>query len=265
LHAQYQALNASFIVKENKICQNSKISILNNSIGNITRWEWSFEGAVPSSSNDKTPENICYYSSGTYKVGLKVYDDNGDMSNYTTEIVVNPIIPALITAFPIHGFAPLKSQLSTTAAAYSCKWDVDGISYSGISSIDYIFKNEGNHDVCLVTENHLGCKDSSCVTVNVLNSSANDPSFIIIPNVFTPNNDLLNDIFRSTSLNIAEWDSRIYNRWGHLVYHSVEPDIMWDGKWNGKPCEDGVYVYVIKAVGGDGKIFDLSGTLTLFR
>ena len=83
--------------------------------------------------------------------------------------------------------------------------------------------------------------------------------------MFTPNNDLLNDIFRSTSLNIAEWDSRIYNRWGHLVYHSVEPDIMWDGKWNGKPCEDGVYVYVIKAVGGDGKIFDLSGTLTLFR
>jgi hypothetical protein len=50
-----------------------------------------------------------------------------------------------------------------------------------------------------------------------------------------------------------------------MVYNSAAPDIMWDGMWNGRPCDDGVYVYTIKAIGGDGKIYDISGTLTLFR
>jgi gliding motility-associated-like protein len=67
-----------------------------------------------------------------------------------------------------------------------------------------------------------------------------------LPNVFTPNGDGFNDLFRPfpyrqiESINII-----IYNRWGQLVFESNNPEINWNGNdLNGNPLPDGVYFYV---------------------
>lgn len=256
---------ASFSVSEKSICANSCISVADRSTGAISKWQWSFEGGIPATSESKVPGNICYKTPGIYQIILTVTSDKGDISSESIEISVGTISQALITVEPAQGVAPLNVQISTTAPAGQCTWYVDGMTFTDMSALSHIFQNAGNFDICLVTKNNLGCKDSACADVLVWDPSPQDSSFLVVPNVFTPNNDLQNDIFRSTSMNVVEWDSRIYNRWGQMVYNSAAPDIMWDGMWNGRPCDDGVYIYTIKAVGGDGKIYDISGTLTLFR
>jgi gliding motility-associated-like protein len=53
-----------------------------------------------------------------------------------------------------------------------------------------------------------------------------------LPNVFTPNNDGFNDIYKSINPQhyVEKVDMKIFNRWGKLVFHTTDPDINWDGR-----------------------------------
>jgi gliding motility-associated-like protein len=66
-----------------------------------------------------------------------------------------------------------------------------------------------------------------------------------IPNVFTPNNDGVNDVFRISGLKKGD-EVDIYNRWGILVGEINEPEEIWDGRTTGGAvCSAGVYFYII--------------------
>ncbi len=68
----------------------------------------------------------------------------------------------------------------------------------------------------------------------------------ILPNVFTPDGDGVNDVYKSTIINgIKDFKIRIYNRWGKTVYNTTDPEIKWNGidKYTKKACVSGVYFY----------------------
>ncbi|HQI69858.1 MAG TPA: gliding motility-associated C-terminal domain-containing protein, partial [Bacteroidales bacterium] len=90
-------------------------------------------------------------------------------------------------------------------------------------------------------------------------------SKITIPNVFTPNNDDYNDLFRVEQKSIVEFNACIYNRWGSELYKWDDVMQGWNGKYKGNNCPDGVYFYVIKAKGGEGKEYELHGAFHLLR
>lgn len=67
-----------------------------------------------------------------------------------------------------------------------------------------------------------------------------------MPNIFTPNNDGLNEIFTiKEAQGIYDYSISIYNRWGNRVYFG-ENTFGWDGTHNGKPVIEGVYFYRIE-------------------
>ncbi|HNY62599.1 MAG TPA: gliding motility-associated C-terminal domain-containing protein [Bacteroidales bacterium] len=98
-----------------------------------------------------------------------------------------------------------------------------------------------------------------------------DCMFYELPNVFTPNNDGINDLWIPFPYsNVEEIDLYIYNRWGRKVFHTNDPDINWDGRdyLSGEPVSNGVYyysctVYVQTLYGIKEK--KLHGTVTLIR
>lgn len=68
---------------------------------------------------------------------------------------------------------------------------------------------------------------------------------LIIPNVFTPNNDKVNDYWSIESLEIIQCE--IYNRWGIKVFEKRNNVIIWDGRTSsGIECNDGTYFFVIQ-------------------
>lgn len=98
-----------------------------------------------------------------------------------------------------------------------------------------------------------------------------------LPNVFTPNADLLNDLFQPIgypSANpkavVEKIDLKVFNRWGNIVFETTDPLVNWDGKdkQNGKDCADGVYFYVcdvyFEAFEGPVKI-TLQGSVSIYR
>ncbi len=91
----------------------------------------------------------------------------------------------------------------------------------------------------------LGC--DSVLKINIEKGECPlDSCSLTVPNVFTPNNDGVNDVFTLTITGIDELKVNIYNRWGNLVYEQTGKDISWDGKnKNGDDVTDGVYYYLI--------------------
>lgn len=91
---------------------------------------------------------------------------------------------------------------------------------------------------------------------------ANSEQVLDIPNVFTPNNDGSNDTYLVTGKGFTDYSIVIVNRWGNTVYQSDDITVGWDGTSDGKPCNDGVYFYIIRAKSGENEIVK-HGNLTL--
>jgi gliding motility-associated-like protein len=70
---------------------------------------------------------------------------------------------------------------------------------------------------------------------------------LVIPNVFTPNGDGVNDSFTIGGKAITEYNLTIVNRWGNTIFESNDINTSWDGTANGTPCMDGTYFYILKA------------------
>jgi gliding motility-associated-like protein len=96
-------------------------------------------------------------------------------------------------------------------------------------------------------------------------------SDVDVPDAFTPNGDGTNDFFTVFGTNIVEYEIRIYNRWGELVYHSSDAGELsdlnrgWDGTHRGNLQSLGVFVYYVNAKGVDDTPFFKKGNLTLIR
>lgn len=90
-------------------------------------------------------------------------------------------------------------------------------------------------------------------------------SNIIMPNVFTPNADSVNDIFKPITDEITELNFSIYNRYGNLIFETSKINGFWDGRTtSGEPCTDGVYFCVLNATGIDGKKYKEKTFVQLF-
>lgn len=89
---------------------------------------------------------------------------------------------------------------------------------------------------------------------------------VVIPTVFSPNDDGINDVFKIATKNMSAINCKIYNRWGVFVSELTKLNEGWDGRTtSGIPCKVGVYYYVITGTGNDGKEYDSKGFLQLLR
>ena len=106
-----------------------------------------------------------------------------------------------------------------------------------------------------------GCKATDDIFVKV----DEDCGIVHSPNVFTPNDDGINDVFFLQGNCIKSFEIKIFNRWGHTLFESFDPDFSWDGKHNGKEVASGVYFYVYKITFEDETTKSGKSSITLLR
>ena len=96
-------------------------------------------------------------------------------------------------------------------------------------------------------------------------SPINPENELFIPNIFTPNGDGQNEVFRVRGENIEKLTLLVYNRWGNKVFEGNDPQAAWDGTYNKQPCAEGVYYYVADVTFTDGRTESRKGSVTLLR
>jgi gliding motility-associated-like protein len=114
------------------------------------------------------------------------------------------------------------------------------------------------------THDAFGCSWTDTITIYVLDVICDEP-YIYVPNAFTPNGDGKNDILEVKSSVGYDINFMIYDKWGELVFESEDINKKWDGNYNGKKLEAGVYVYHLKLKCFNNKIFQKKGNITLIR
>jgi gliding motility-associated-like protein len=164
------------------------------------------------------------------------------------------------------------STLSTSADAITGKQNITsnwnfGNSTSSVTTVSVqnlstVYNQPGTYTVTLYAVKG-SCSESKTQIIKV-----DVPSSLVIPNVFTPNGDGVNDLYFVKASNLTEISAVIIDRWGHKVYEltSNVGNIEWDGKnMAGKEAAEGTYYYVIKATGKDGKDYEYKGQISLLR
>lgn len=112
------------------------------------------------------------------------------------------------------------------------------------------------------------CSASQSVRISIVT-----PGGVYVPTGFSPNDDQVNDLLvvHGTGSQLEEIVTfSVYDRWGELVYEDQhfpvnETTRGWDGSFRGKPCNPGVFVWVLEALYRDGRKELLRGNVVLVR
>jgi gliding motility-associated-like protein len=163
-------------------------------------------------------------------------------------------------------------NLGDTAAVQALVNSANIISYQWIPAINVtcdtckqteLYPYQTRWYTVVVTDN-AGCTATDSVLINV-----NPLRPLFIPNAFSPNADGLNDGFRAYANDVVAVVRRfsIYDRWGELVYDAQQVPIStsWDGTFNGRPMNTGVFVYLMEIEFVDGFRSIYSGDVNLIR
>lgn len=148
------------------------------------------------------------------------------------------------------------------------RWDF-GDTYSPANVVTdieepvYHYTHAGNYTIKLNVTDINGCTDSVSARVTVI-----VPYFFYVPNSFTPNSDGINERFapKGQGVDPAHYSMLIYDRTGQIIFKTSDPYDYWDGyAKNGKMCETGVYVYLIRLKTENGEDKEYTGSITLIR
>ncbi len=103
------------------------------------------------------------------------------------------------------------------------------------------------------------CKASDSIKITVSGGITK----ILVPNVFSPNGDGINDTWIITNLSAYPGATvDVFNRYGQLVFHLENSNKPWDGTFNGKPLPVGTYYYIIDLKNNEKKT---AGSVTIFK
>jgi gliding motility-associated-like protein len=144
----------------------------------------------------------------------------------------------------------------------------DGGTTTAVSPI-HDFKATGFYSVTLIATNQYGCADTAVKEITVIGD-------IQFPNVFTPNQsganggiyskaEYSNDVFFPYATGVTDYDLKIFNRWGELIFQSFDINVGWDGYFNGKLCQQDGYVWKADVKFFDGRTYNKTGSVTLLR
>ena len=239
-----------------------------------TSYLWDFGDGIGTST--ATNPTYTFYNAGNYTITLTATGPGGVVSVVGVDsAIVHDIPTAAFVANPLlvsaTGDPVVCLNLSTGATSYI--WDFGDGSGSTSVSPSHIYPTQGQYQITLIATNTFGCKDTfnlaSLVTVEASTE-------IEVPNAFTPNeaggngggfdpSDLSNDVFHPNVTGVKKYQLSIYNRWGELIFESLDPKIGWDGYYRNELCQQDVYIWKIKATSNSDEIIVKTGDVTLLR
>jgi gliding motility-associated-like protein len=288
------------IIKDTTICYGQSMNLVavnNGPLNRIYTYNWY---KIPETSGTSLSTNSAFEVTPllTAQYYLEIRNDGGCFSNDTVDIGVFPNIGVYIPPY----ISAVKDTIISILAGTSYDIDVNTLSTEYETTFSWepavLFSPSDSWNSALLYDNDIrtlipanrivelydpitrrtgefilvdvmattseGCKDSLRLYTKLVTR-------LSFGNVFSPNDDGLNDVWRvPKDYLFPDLEIEVFNRWGALVWSAsgAEAARGWDGKTsNGKVLPIGTYYYVIKynINTTDGKWKPITGSITIVR
>lgn len=237
-----------------------QINANNPSVG-IGEWTVILGTAILSDSLSSNPQ-ISNLGIGNNSFVWTISNGSCPSTSDTLNVFVNP--SSIIADFTTDTNIIYASQIIafndlSTGNPSTWHWDFGDGDTSIIQNPGHIYTNTGTYSVTLTITNSEGCIDTVLKYIEVIEK-------LLIPNVFTPNNDGINDIYKVIASGYTNFSMKILNRWGDLLFETDKINYGWDGRTlAGSNVSEGTYYYIIQLTSPKGEQIIEKGPLQLLR
>lgn len=242
-------------------------SLTDNSTPSSASVIWDFGDG--STSNQTGTVNHTFNNPGCYTITLTATSIDGctNVGSVANYICVNTYAIASFSSSE-QELTLLNTQVAFTnnsqnATFYSWTFG-DGANSSSSDPIHSFPSEIGSYEVMLVANNAGNCPDTARMVIAIKGTL-----IFYVPNTFTPDGDEYNNIFQpvfTAGYDPFNWNMKIFNRWGEIVFESNDAAIGWDGTYHNELCKEGVYTWKITFKDPDvDKHMEYHGHVTLLK
>jgi gliding motility-associated-like protein len=191
-------------------------------------------------------------SAGAYNVRLIVTSPDGCIDSLTKYnfLISHP------KPFANFGWSPNPATVFNTEVKFNNVSFGNDFNYWFMPGADQSYSTEdqpfvmypdgivGNYEVTLIVESNFGCRDTVTKMLPIL------PEILFYaPNTFTPDGDEFNQSwkFNVEGVDITQFNLTIFNRWGQVIFETNDTKVGWDGTFQGRIVEQGIYNWTATA------------------
>lgn len=221
----------------------------------IDNYQWTFSNGIVYNTQTPTLQE-CFENNTTNPiflgVNLQVTTEHGCVGSINKPNFIN-LYYNPIAAFDYQPtnpdiLDPTVTFINNSINALTYEWHIDEIGM--LTDVNPIVEFDGvpyvyGVELIAITEN--GCSDTVVGSVEI-----KDVILFFVPNTFTPDFDLFNQIWKpifTSGFNYKNYHLTIYNRWGQIMFESFNHKVGWDGTYgknSNKFAKDGTYTWVIE-------------------
>ncbi|MCB0707677.1 MAG: PKD domain-containing protein [Saprospiraceae bacterium] len=239
---------AAFAANTQGGCAPLTVQFMDQSFGNPTSWEWTFESGTPASSTEQNPE-VVFENPGTYDVSLTVSNLAGENMIVQSQYITVIGLPNAEFSATVDGMAVTFDNTSNGGTSFS--WDFGDDTGSNNPSPTHVYEENGVYLVVLTVSNECGTSTfEQEIVVNV--TSTEEPAFIdrfeVYPN---PNDGRFQLILQGQAGIYGELQLELYNVLGQKLYQNAVDFSMGQLQQNLELTDlaKGVYFFRIQAGG----------------
>jgi gliding motility-associated-like protein len=256
-------VNADFTFNITLGCLVDRVQYNHNGANGVNSWTWTF-GDVPQSNTQNPRVDYTVFQPKLTQLIVS----NGVCSDTSSAIV--PLDNFLKAGFIAPEFIcpnDLATFTDTSIGRITAwQWSFGNGNTSSLQNPqpqNYLVGNSNYPtETQLIVTDDIGCSDTAYFSSTVVWNC-----YIAVPSAFTPNGDGLNDfLYPVNAYKAQKLRFAIYNRFGQRLFYTENRFGKWDGKFQGKACDMGTYVWTLDYTDGDtGKRIVQKGTSILIR
>jgi gliding motility-associated-like protein len=242
------------------LCPGERIQFTDGSFGSLAppdTWTWIFGDGT--TKTEQNPSHAFTYNGGTFPVKLISGNSFGCRDTAIQNIKIGTVSirtgedTVVIKNLPIEGYVTGSTNVTWDPPTYM----------DNPNSVKPIFNfpQSGTYAYSVTGITPDGCVGYDSIVFEVV-----DDITFFVPNAFTPNGDGVNDYAKIIQAGYGKLDYfKIFDRYGKELFGGTSFRQFWNGTYNNKECDQGVYFWVIKArnLYNEEKIF--KGDITLLR
>lgn len=246
-----------------KCFYNNCVKFQSTSYNQPTQWLWVFEGADPDTFTTPVADAPCWFNNITGTFTIKLYVANAFGVDSMIQTITIDTLPYVMAFNDTSIYAGASNPVYLYAVAsesggqyfWSPKEMVDCYYCPSVHTLP--------EDTTMYVVHYIDpryCEAWDTVWVYVTKTYA-----VGVPSAFSPNGDGVNDVLYVKGYGIVSMNFKIYNRYGQKVFESSSQSYGWDGTFNGKPEDPGVFVWTLDAFTANNQRHVLKGNVTLIR